>query len=122
MAAGGVQHPDQAVKSSGTADEYQEDGRNGMISLPGSGYPVGGGVRAADDGIGDIIPGEAESQGEVFVVWGGNCSGVADIPSRYAAWERSWREAVMGYHGPRRRATNIQDGLSNYGSPKELSG
>ena len=68
MSAGDVQKPDQAVQLSGTADEYQKDGRNGVMSLSISGYPIGGCVQAADDRRGDIILGKAYSPGEVFVV------------------------------------------------------
>ena len=57
-----------------------------MLSLIGSGYPVGGDVQAVDDRRGAIILREAESQGEVFGVWGGNGSGVAGSPSTDAAW------------------------------------
>ena len=72
-----------------------------MPSLPGRGYPVRGGLRAADDGIGDIIPGEAEIQGEVFGIWGGNGGGADVSPSTDTVWESSGRETEMGYHKPR---------------------
>ena len=42
-------------------DEFWEDVQNGLPSLSGSRHPVGGGVRAADDGSENIITGEAES-------------------------------------------------------------
>ena len=58
-----------------------------MPSLPGRRYPFGGDVRAVDYGRGDIIPGEADSQGEVFGVWGVNGNGVVGIPSTDSAWE-----------------------------------
>ena len=51
-----------------------------MPSMLGSGYPVEGGTQAEEDGIGDIIPRQEESQGEVFGVWGGNGYGVAGSP------------------------------------------
>ena len=121
MAAGGVRHPDWDVQLSGNVEKYREDGHNGIPSLPGSGYPVGGSLRALDDGRGSTILIEAESQGELFGVWGGNGGGVAGIPSTYTAWEISGRDTAIGEHVPRRRSTNIQDGLSNRGPPEELS-
>ena len=68
------------------------------------------------DGSRAIIPvEEAEIQGAVFRVWVGNDDGVSGIPSTDAAREDSGREAASGDHGPRRRATNLQDGFSNRG-------
>ena len=52
-----------------------------MSYLPGSGYPVGGVIQASDDRIGYNIPGELESQVEVFGVWGENGGGVTGSPS-----------------------------------------
>ena len=57
------------------------DDQNGLPSLSGSGQLVRVGVQASDDGNGDIVPGEAESQGEVLVVMGINGNGVAGSPS-----------------------------------------
>ena len=91
-----------------------------MISLPGSGYPVGGGVRAADDGRRIIIPGKAASESEVFGVWGEYGVGVSVSLSKYSAHEGSGRETVLGDHSPRQRDKNIQDGFPNCGGPKEL--
>ena len=42
-------------------------------------------MRAADDGSKDIIQAEEDSQGAVFVVWGGGGDGFAGSPSTYAA-------------------------------------
>ena len=55
--------------------------------------PVGGGVRAADDRRGIIIPREAASQGAVFGMWGRNGFGVAGSPSTDAAQDGIGREA-----------------------------
>ena len=68
MAAGSFQHLGRDVRLGGTEDEFWEDGHNGLPSLSGIGHPVGGGVRAVDDGRGIIIPGEAARQGAVFKV------------------------------------------------------
>ena len=67
-----------------------------MPYLSGSGDPVGGGVREADDGYGAIIPGEAESQGAVFGVWGGNGDGVAGIPSKRSSTGRQREGGGIG--------------------------
>ena len=40
-----------------------------MLSLTGRREPIGDGVKATDNGRGDNIPGEAESQGKVFGLW-----------------------------------------------------
>ena len=61
MAAGGFLCPGRDVRFIGHADEWWEDGRNGMPSLSVSGHPVVGGVRLADDKRGALIPGEADS-------------------------------------------------------------
>ena len=78
-------------------------------------------MRVADGRRGAIIPGEAESIGEVFGVWGRNGGGVDGIPSTDAAWESSGRDMEMGDTTPQRRPTNIQDGLSNHREPNEMS-
>ena len=57
-----------------------------MPYLSGSGYPIGGGIRASDDGRGAIISREVESQGGVFGVLGGNVGRVSGITSTYTAW------------------------------------
>ena len=100
---------------------FGEDDWNGMSSLSGSGHPVGGVVRAADDRRGGIIPGEAESQGAVFGLWGGNDNGVAGSPSIDAELEGSGWEAALGDNAPRRRSINLQDGFSNRGRGVVLS-
>ena len=38
--------------------------------MPGGGNPVGGGIRATDDGRGTLLPGVSEGTGEVKGVWG----------------------------------------------------
>ena len=44
--------------------------------MPGGGDPVGGGVRAMDDGRGTLIPVAAEGTGAVQVVRGGDGGGI----------------------------------------------
>ena len=66
-----------------------------MPYLPVSGYPVGSGVRAADGRRESIILGETESQGEVFRVWGVNCSGFSGRLSIGTAWEIRGRKTEM---------------------------
>ena len=77
LGVGVFQHPGRAVWLSGPTGECWEDGRNCTPSLLGIVYPVGGGIWVADEGRGGIIPREAESQGEVFRLWGVNDNGVA---------------------------------------------
>ena len=48
--------------------------------MSGSRHPVGGGVKAADDGRRIIIPGAEAGESSVFGVWGGYGVGVAGIP------------------------------------------
>ena len=50
MDAGRFQHPSRSVWFSGTVEECQEEYLNVLPSLSGSRHPVGGGIRAADDG------------------------------------------------------------------------
>ena len=97
----GFQHPGRDLLSSGSAEKCREDGRNGLPSLSGSNHPVGGGIRAVDDGHGAIIPGEAEIHSAVFGVWGGNGNGVINSPSTEAAWEGIGRWVALGDHRPR---------------------
>ena len=118
IAARDFQHPGRAVRSCGPADEFWEDGRNGLPSLSGSGHPVRGSVREADDGSGAIIPVEAESQGAVFGVWGGNGDGVTDSLSTDVEREGSRRAATLGGHGYWRRATNLQGGFPATRGPR----
>ena len=80
MATGVFQHPGRAVQLGVPKEKCQKDRRNGLPFLSGSGYPVGGGVQAADAGRGTIIPGEAVSQGAVLGVWGVNGVGIAVSP------------------------------------------
>ena len=101
--------------------KFREEVRNGLPFLLGSGHPVGGGVRAADDRRAIIIPGEAASQGAVFGVWGLDGVGVDGIPPTYTSQEGSGREMALVVHGPRRRALSLQDGFTNHGGGKELS-
>ena len=54
----------------------------------------------ADDRSRDIVPGEAESQGAVLVVWGGNGDGVAGSPSTDSEREGIWRDVALGKHSP----------------------
>ena len=89
--------------------------------MSGSRHPVGGGVKAADDGRRIIIPGAEAGESSVFGVWGGYGVAVAVSPHTDAAWEGSGRETALGNHGPRKRSTNLQDGFPNHGGPEELS-
>ena len=89
--------------------------------MPGSGHPVEGGLRAADDGRRIVIPGEAASQGAVFGVLGGYVIGVAGIPPKYLAQGVRVRETTLGDHAPRRRDTKLKNIFPNCGGGKELS-
>ena len=60
MAEGGFQHPGRDVQLGGTDEKCREDGRDGMLSLSGSGHPIGGGVRAEDDRYDTIVTGEGK--------------------------------------------------------------
>ena len=93
MAASGFKHPGRTVQSSGPANECQENGRNGLLSLSGRGHPFLGVIRATDDKHRTIVPGEAASQGAVFGIWGRNGFGVAGSPSTDAAQDGIGREA-----------------------------
>ena len=53
-------------------DECEEDSRHGLPPMPGGGDPVGGGVRAMDDGRGTFLPGAAEGTGAMLGVRGGD--------------------------------------------------
>ena len=66
-----------------------------------------------DNRIRIIIPGEAASRGVVFGVCGGCGVGVSGSPPPDTEREGIGREKALGDHGPRQRATNIQDGFPN---------
>ena len=66
-----------------------------------------------DDASRNIITGEAESQGAVLGLWGGNDDGVSGSTSTYTARGGSRSEAGLGDHGPRQRAINLQNIFSN---------
>ena len=81
--------------------------RIGLPPVAGSGHPVGGGVRAADDRTGTILPGETASTITVLRMWGGHEVGVAGSPPTYAALEGNGRDTASGDHAPRQRATYL---------------
>ena len=88
MAAGGVQHPGRDVLLVGSKYKRQEDGQNGLPPVSGSGNPVGGGVRAADDGRGTILPVETVSVNTLLLMQVGygvgfTCSPPADVEREF---------------------------------------
>ena len=87
--------------------KFWEEVRNGLPFLLGSGHPVGGGVRATNDGHRIILPEETASVITVFEVWGGDDVGVAGSPPTDAAHEGNGRETAPGYHNPQQRATHL---------------
>ena len=118
---GVFQHPGGSVRSGGSEGKFRGDGRNGLTSLSFRGHPVGGGVRAADSRHSIIMPGEAASQGAVFVVWGVDGVGVAGSPSIDADRGEIDGETELEGYGSRRRATNLQDVFTNHRVPEGLS-
>ena len=75
--------------------------------MSGRYHPFGGGVRAANDGRGTILPGDTASASTVFVVQGGDEVGVADSTLTDAEREGSRKETALMYHVPRRRAMHL---------------
>ena len=88
-------------------DKHREDGRNGLPSVSGSGHPVGGGIRSADDRTGVILPGAKVSASTVFGVWGGDGIGVSISPPTDTVQEGNGRETALGDHDPLQRATHL---------------
>ena len=84
MSARGIQHPVRAILLGGSKDKRQEDGQNGLPSVPGIRHPVGGGIQTVDDGRRVILLGEKESASTVFGVWVGDGAGVAASPPTYS--------------------------------------
>ena len=58
-----------------------------MPPMPGGGDPVGGGVRAMDDGRGTVLPGATEGTGPVQGVRGGDGGGIFVEAHDDKAWE-----------------------------------
>ena len=54
--------------------------------MPGGGDPVGGGIRATDEGRGTHLPGAVEETGAVQGVWGGDDSGIIGRAQDDIAW------------------------------------
>ena len=92
MAAGSVQHPVRAVLLVVSKEELWEDGQNGLLSVSGSGQPVGGDARASVERCRIIIPGEGAIESAVFKVWGGDGVGVSGSPPTDASRKGSRME------------------------------
>ena len=90
--------------------------------MPGGRDPVGGGVRATDDGRGTFLPGAAEGTGAVQGVQGGDgrlINGRAHADTTWAS-NRGDMELDNLDHGG--RTVDILNGLPGQGRPVALTG
>ena len=93
-----------------------------MPPMTSGGDPVGGGVRATDDGRGTFLPGATEGTGEVQGVRGGDGGWIDGRAHEDTTWVSSRGEMDLDNLGHGGRTADVPHGLPGQGKPAELTG
>ena len=94
---------------------------NGLLSIPGGGDPVGGGIWEKDDGGGSHIPETSERKGPAQGLREIGGGGIIGITQGDVAWAGGRGAVELGSLGHGRRAADVPDGLPEQGRAAELT-